>query len=209
MRVLEYIRLALHHRADPFFVKYLQGRQVLDVGSGRGEFLERDPTHFVGVDVDPALVASCRERQLSALCMSALSLDFPNESFDAVHAAQLIEHFDSTDAARFIQEAARVLRNGGVVFLTTPGVKNVWNTFSHVRPYPPDAFRKLLKSDTENYIRDIGIPLVLEGVWGQRHYFENRLMTFVSSAFDLLWRPKNPIGWVFVLRKTKSTAGAN
>lgn len=207
MKVLEYIRLALRHRADPLFVKYLQGRCVLDVGSGRGEFLGRDPKNFVGVDVDPSLVACCRERQLSAFCMSALSLDFPDGSFDAVHAAQLIEHFDSTDAARFVQEAARVVRDGGVVFLTTPGIKNVWNTFSHVKPYPPDAFRKLLKSDTENYIRDSGIPLVLEGAWGQRYYFESRLLAFVSSVLDLLWQPRNPIGWVIVLRKMKSTAG--
>jgi hypothetical protein len=108
---------------------------------------------------------------------------------------------------RFVHEAARVVRDGGVVLLTTPGVKNVWNTFSHVRPYPPDAFRKLLKSDTENYIRDSGIPLVLETAWGQRHYFESRLITFLLSVLDLLWKPGNPIGWVIVLRKTKSTAG--
>jgi SAM-dependent methyltransferase len=207
MRVLEYIGLALRYRADPFFVKYLQGRRVLDVGSGRGEFLMRDPEHFVGIDVDPALVACCRDRQLSAFCMSALCLDFSDGSFDAVHAAQLIEHFDPIDAVRFVHEAARVVRDGGVVLLTTPGVKNVWNTFSHVRPYPPDAFRKLLKSDTENYIRDSGIPLVLETAWGQRHYFESRLITFLLSVLDLLWKPGNPIGWVIVLRKTKSTAG--
>jgi len=204
------MRLALRYRADPFFVKYLQGRRVLDVGAGRGEFLMRDPERFVGVDVDPALVASCRERRLSAFCMSALRLDFPDGSFDAVRAAQLIEHFASMDAARFLKEAARVIRDGGVVFLTTPGIKNVWNTFSHVRPYPPDAFRKLLESDTENYMHGSGgIPLVLEGAWGQRYHFDSRLLTFVSGVLDLLWKPRNPIGWVIVLRKTGSTPRAS
>lgn len=201
MNIVEYIVNALRYRTDPLFVKYLRGKRVLDIGCGRGEFLDRNPEQFIGVDLDQSLVEQCKGKKLSAFCMSALDLDFPDKSFDAVHAAQLIEHFSPTDAARFVSEAARVLSEGGVVFLTTPGVKNVWNTFSHIRPYPPAAFKKLLKSDTENYIRESGIPLIFEGAWGQRFYFKNRLLMFFCNLLDLLLPPTNPIGWVIVLRK--------
>lgn len=206
MNVLEYVRLGLRYRKDPFFVKYLMGKRVLDIGSGRGEFLAREPKSFVGVDIDPSLVSLCKERGLSAHCMSAFELEFPNGSFDAVHAAQLIEHFSSVDASRFLSEVARVVRPGGWVYLTTPGVRNVWNTFSHVRPYPPDAFRKLLGSDTENYIRESEIDLVFEKAWGSRRYYENRAMMFTSGVLDLLMPPGNPIGWTIILRKKNATS---
>ena len=144
MNVLEYIQLALAHRADPFYIKYLAGRRVLDIGAGKGDFVARDPARFVGIDVESGLVEHCRGRGLDVRVMSALRLEFPDQSFEAIHAAQLIEHFDSNVAAAFLQEASRVLVPGGVIVLTTPGVRNVWDTFSHVRPYTPMALRKLL-----------------------------------------------------------------
>lgn len=201
MTVLEYIRLGLRHKKDPFFVKYLMGKKVLDIGCGRGEFLAREPGNFVGVDIDPSLVSQCQQRGLSAHCMSALALKFPDASFDAVHAAQLIEHFAPADAARFITEAARVLRPGGHLFITTPGVRNVWNTFSHIRPYPPSAIAKLLSSETESYLRDAPPTLEIECVQGYRRYFISRAAMFASSILDLLFPPHDPIGWTIVLRK--------
>lgn len=201
MKLIEYVLLGLRYRRDPIHVKYLTGRYVLDVGCGVGEFLARDPKNTVGVDVDPLLVDQCRARGLTAHCMNALALEFPDASFDAVHAAQLIEHFTPVDAARFLTEAARVLRPGGHLFLTTPGVRNVWNTFSHIRPYPPAAFAKLLSSATENYLRDAPPALEIECVQGYRHYFTSRAATFAFSVLDLLSPPRDPIGWTIVLHK--------
>ncbi len=201
MKLIEYVRLGLRHRCDPFQVKYLSGRRVLDVGCGAGEFLARDPQNRVGVDIDPQLVDLCRARGLTAYCMSALALEFPDESFDAVRAAQLIEHFAPADAARFLAEAARVLRPGGHLFLTTPGVRNVWNTFSHIRPYPPAAFAKLLSSATENYLRDAPPALEIECLQGYRHYYASSAATFAASILDLLLPPSDPIGWTIVLHK--------
>ncbi len=110
MKVMEFVRLAWRYRVDPFYIKYLAGRRVLDIGSGRGEFLDKDPLHFVGVELDPELANHCRSNGLEVYCMNALALVFPDESFDAVHASQLIEHFTPSDAALFLREASRVLR---------------------------------------------------------------------------------------------------
>lgn len=201
MRLTEYIVQGVRHRRDPFYAKYVAGRRVLDVGCGRGEFLARDARNAVGIDVDPALVESCRAQGFDAYCMSAMALDFADGSFEAVHAAQLIEHFSPPDAVRFLGEVARVLRPGGYVLLTTPGVRNVWNTFSHIRPYPPTAFRKLLSSDTENYLREGAPRLAVADVQGSRFYFRCRTLNFASSVIDFLLPPENPIGWTIVLRR--------
>ncbi len=201
MNVFEYIYLALKYKKDPFFVKYLRGRRVLDVGCGRGEFLLKNPQNFIGVDLDLKLIEICNKKGLLAHCQSAFDLDFENESFDVVHASQIIEHFTPSDASRFLEEAARVLKPNGVVFLTTPGVKNVWNTFSHIKPYPPEAFKKLLTSDTENYIRKKTSALRFEDAWGFRFFSKINVIMFIFSILDLLFKPSNPIGWTIVLRK--------
>jgi len=201
MNLLEYIRLGLAQRVDPFYAKYLAGRRVLDIGAGKGDFVARDPARFVGIDVDAALVEQCRMQGLNVRVMNALRLDFPDSSFEAVHAAQLIEHFNVGDAASLLREAARVLVPGGVIVLTTPGVRNVWNTFSHIRPYPPAAFQKLLNSETEHYLHDGYIGLVFEGAWGTRWYVDNRAVFFLLSLLDFIVKPSNPIGWTIVLRK--------
>ncbi len=201
MRAFEYFVLGLRDRKDPFYVKYLAGKRVLDIGCGLGEFLARDPENTVGVDLDQELVSKCRERGLTAHCMSALALEFPDASFDAAHAAQLIEHFPPAEAARFLGEVARVLRPGGYLLLTTPGLRNIWNTFSHIRPYPPTAFLKLLSSATENYLCAGRARLEVADVHGSRFYFRSRVASFGSRLFDVFLPPKDPIGWTIVLRR--------
>jgi SAM-dependent methyltransferase len=201
MNLIKYLRLAWQYRADPLYIEYLAGRKVLDVGAGSGDFVGKNPSSFIGIDVDATLVEICKGKGLNVQQMNALSLDFPDGGFDAVHASQFIEHLAPADAVRFLAEAARVLRPNGVVFLTTPGVKNVWGTFSHVRPYPPDAFVKLLESSTENYLRKQKLELTMERYWGNRFYFKNPIITLLSRVFDLIWPPRDPIGWTIILRK--------
>ena len=201
MNIFEYLKLGIKHRGDPFFYKWLKGKHVLDVGSGQGLFLIKDPKNFVGIELNPILVEKSLANGLNVHAMSALEIRFNTETFDAIHAAQLIEHFNPGDAYRFLIESQNVLKKGGIIFLTTPGVKTVWNTFSHIRPYPPSAFAKLLIRETEGYLNNDKLSLALVGYWGQRNYFRSKILTFLSGALDILIPPKNPIGWIIILKK--------
>jgi len=70
------------------------------------------------------------------------------ESIDLVFALALIEHLHNPD--NFIREALRVLRPGGVLFLSTPNWQYSWRNFfdnpAHVQPYTPKALRILLQA---------------------------------------------------------------
>ncbi len=99
----------------------LRGREVLEVGCGRGggaAWLARHcaPQRMVGVDVSPAAAAfAAREHaalpNLSFLPGDAEALPFPDGSFDVVVNVESSHCYGSM--ARFLGEVARVLRPGG------------------------------------------------------------------------------------------------
>jgi SAM-dependent methyltransferase len=99
---------------------------ILDVGCGSGGWLTplaRLNTRIVGIDVDDALLDVARPNSSSAdnveiWSMSAESLRFADESFDAVACFTLLPYLDQPVA---LGEMARVLRPNGRLVLGTVG----------------------------------------------------------------------------------------
>ena len=98
----------------------LGGREVLEVGSGRGggaSFVARTvrPRRMVGVDVSPRTVALCRSRHavpgLSFEVGNAEQLGFADASFDAVLNVESSHCYG--DLGAFVREVRRVLRPDG------------------------------------------------------------------------------------------------
>ena len=98
----------------------LSGREVLEVGSGRGggaAFVARTlrPRRVVAVDVSPRTVALCRARHavpgLSFEVGNAEQLGFADASFDAVLNVESSHCYG--DLRAFVREVRRVLRPGG------------------------------------------------------------------------------------------------
>jgi SAM-dependent methyltransferase len=98
----------------------LTGREVLEVGSGRGggaSFVARylRPSRLVGIDVSPRAVAFCRARHaapgLSFAVGNAEHLDFAAASFDAVLNVESSHCYG--DLSAFVREVRRVLRPDG------------------------------------------------------------------------------------------------
>lgn len=98
-------------------------KDLLDVGAGAGtitlQFTDR-VRHVTAVEVSPeALSLSqelARERQVTNIDFAVQdvhSLDFPDASFDIVHAHQVLQHV--ADPVRALQEMGRVTRPGGIV----------------------------------------------------------------------------------------------
>jgi ubiquinone/menaquinone biosynthesis C-methylase UbiE len=99
----------------------LLGRDVLEVGSGRGggaSFLARyhRPARMTGVDFSPQAVALCAKRHAGIANLAfrqgdAEALPFPDTSFDVVINVESSHCYGHID--QFFAEAARVLRPGG------------------------------------------------------------------------------------------------
>jgi 2-polyprenyl-6-hydroxyphenyl methylase/3-demethylubiquinone-9 3-methyltransferase len=99
---------------------------VLDIGSGAGTLamLWAEQGHrVVGVDINEPLTQLARKRAQEDLLEvrfevgSATDLSLPSESFDVCFAPELLEHVAEWQSC--LDEFARVLRPGGILFLST------------------------------------------------------------------------------------------
>lgn len=103
------------------FIPYRQTGRLLDVGFGAGTLLEaacRAGWKACGVDVSPRAVKHVRALGFDVVCGTLAEASYPNDSFDVVTASELLEHV--ADVQELLFEVARVLRPGGLLWLTTP-----------------------------------------------------------------------------------------
>ncbi|MSU59250.1 MAG: class I SAM-dependent methyltransferase [Pedosphaera sp.] len=95
--------------------------RVLDVGCGSGVLLARMQSlgwEVDGVEVDPGGVAAARARGVRVFEGQLADARFPNDHFDAVHSAHVIEHVHDPDA--LLRECFRILKPGGKLVFITP-----------------------------------------------------------------------------------------
>ena len=140
------------------FLDLFRGRaRVLDLGSGRGTFLELLRERRIGgygVDRDPRMAAHARERGLEAETADGLAhlRSLPAASLDGLYARHVAEHILPGELVATLRECRRVLRPGSPVVFVTPnpatlsvGAHTFWLDPSHRRPIPPELFRFYLE----------------------------------------------------------------
>jgi len=113
---------------------------MVDVGAGLGHFSSVGQRHMaavVPVDIAPKLVRRLRSSFPAATIASATSLPFETASVDFVVSSECIEH--TMDPRQAVREMLRILRPGGVLFLTTPNLLWRWSVglaeFLHIRRF--------------------------------------------------------------------------
>jgi O-antigen chain-terminating methyltransferase len=139
---------------------------VLDLGCGRGEFLELLRGAGIGargVDLNHEMVEVCRAKGLDVVETDALGglESAADGSLGGIFAAQVVEHLDPSYLMRLIDVAALKLRPGGVIVLETINPA-CWAAFfdsyirdlTHVRPIHPETLQYLLRASG---LRDVQI----------------------------------------------------
>ncbi|MGI8820646.1 MAG: methyltransferase domain-containing protein [Chthoniobacterales bacterium] len=106
------------------------GRPILDVGCGRGEWLEllhETGLEAEGVDLNRAMVAQCEQRKLRATYADALQhlRSLGDASLGAVTGFHIIEHLPLAALMDLFAEARRVLQPGGLAIFESPNCKNL------------------------------------------------------------------------------------
>jgi len=131
--------------------------EVLDLGCGRGEFLEvarEIGLSARGIDQNEKCIALCRSKGLEAECGELFaSLEaLPDYSLGGAYCSQVVEHLHPAAVPRLVQVLGRKLRAGALVLIETPNPEclaifatHFYLDPTHTRPVPAALLRFYLE----------------------------------------------------------------
>jgi 2-polyprenyl-3-methyl-5-hydroxy-6-metoxy-1,4-benzoquinol methylase len=194
--------------------------ELLDVGCAGGELaalLAARGWRVQGAEGEPALLAAARARGVEARAVDLdAPLPWPDGAFDAVVAAEVIEHVVDTD--HLLGEMARVLRPYGALVITTPNLASLENRMrllfgrypmwmdvsvggtGHLRYYTPRMLRHQLARHGLVVERHIGnwVPVV------PQRLLDDRRAPWLAVTGD--WWPSLAMGILMKARRDPGTA---
>jgi 2-polyprenyl-3-methyl-5-hydroxy-6-metoxy-1,4-benzoquinol methylase len=132
------------------FEGHLAGLHAVDLGCGRGEWLEllqQQGLRVRGVDASAKLQAECQKLGIDVDVADVLGWleNAASGSVDIATCFHLIEHLEVDDRHHVLRELYRVVRPGGVIIIETPNPENLevgaWRFYmdpTHRQPMPPE-----------------------------------------------------------------------
>ena len=140
----EYVKVG-----QQFYLPYFREcRNVLDIGCGRGEFLEMMQAAGIpakGIDLGQESVATCRHKTLDAEVADLFVYleDLPEASLDGIFCSQVVEHLAPERLPEMIRLCASRLQRHGVIAIETPNPEclaifatHFYLDPTHYRPVP-------------------------------------------------------------------------
>src|SRR3989338_3182916 len=140
-------QLSMLYTRYRYAAQFCDGKDVLEVACGSGQglgYLARKARRVVGGDIDTTNVATARDyykgrKGVEVLKIDAHQLPFENKSFDVIILYESIYYFEMPE--RFLSEAKRILREGGMLVLCSANKE--WPDFN------PSPFSKTYYSARE------------------------------------------------------------
>lgn len=146
-------------RHQSIFLKYFKRcKHVVDIGCGRGEFLELLRENGIGcegIDVDDQMVNHCKKNGLNVRKVDATGYlrNLDNDSLDGIFTDDLIEHLDIYYLMRMLRLCRHKLMEGRYMVAKTVNPLS-WTAFAgiylldstHKNPLHPETLRFLMES---------------------------------------------------------------
>ena len=163
------------HLAD--LLNQREAHTLLDLGCGTGRhvlYLGERGFDVYGIDSAAAGLTSTQHRLEAAGLAAHLvqhdifdALPFDDAFFDAIISVQVIHHARLAHVAALVDEMARILKAGGLLFVTVPQLQNQGTQFQQIEPgtyIPLDGI-------------EAGLP---------HHYFTPEELRALFKAFSIL-----------------------
>jgi len=140
------------------FLPYFNNRSnVLDIGCGRGEFLEILKEHNIcgrGIDIDSDMVAHCRSRMLEVQQVDAVTYleTLDDGSLDGIFIDQVVEHLEPDYLFRLLALCYQKMKFGYHIVIETVNplsfvsFVNFYIDMTHKRPVHPETLQYLLSA---------------------------------------------------------------
>lgn len=148
----------IKHRQKEYIPYFRNRSNVLDIGCGRGEFLELMRDHGIearGIDINEDMIQYCQSRGLAVAHAAAAEYlhSVEDHSLGGIFISHVVEHLDYKEMIGLIQLAYHKLQHGSVILIETPNPGNLalyHNAFyidpTHTKPVHPLLVHFLLES---------------------------------------------------------------
>jgi O-antigen chain-terminating methyltransferase len=149
---------AVKSQLEEYLSFFKKGKKVLDLGCGRGEFLDLMKSKWIdteGIDINEQMVKICQDKGL--ICQKGDILDrlaqYENSSIGGIFSSQVIEHLPPAYLKRLLEVAYVKLDSHAPIVLETINPTSVFALvqiyhldISHKQPIHPQALKYLLES---------------------------------------------------------------
>jgi 2-polyprenyl-3-methyl-5-hydroxy-6-metoxy-1,4-benzoquinol methylase len=143
-------------RQKPYVGYFKNCRNVLDIGCGRGEFLEilrQNEISCLGIDSDGDMVKECRKKKLNVKPIDLFDylLECKDNYHDGIVSFQVVEHLTSHRVQNFVKLCFhKVKKDKYVIFETVnplclQALANFWADLTHEKPLVPSTLQHVFR----------------------------------------------------------------
>lgn len=170
-----------HARQDLLFreikKRIREKERILEIGFGDGYLLRRLSRRYrcSGADISEKNVLQMKSQGNKSVDFKTVGVDgslpYPDASFGAFVASEVLEHMEDGELIRCVAEIRRVLKKGGLAFLTFPAKENlknnecfcphcgtVFHKWGHKQSWDPNRIGEVFSQFERVALRDFFLP---------------------------------------------------